>query len=518
MKVATIESESGPLGQVYLEDGVAVVEEAVGPLIDSVYTGDLTVEDGEAFIDALPLAFANNSRVWVTLSDDLQASGNPGFVETAVQPGNVERVDRFATMTAACPPSERELREPFEGGMSVVAPIVEEYGEKHLGKLKDSTVRQPVALPQEWKPGMTASGYQSEQETRRDFLASLTAASLKEQESETQSEDNARYADELCPDCGQALQGDGMCASCGYDSMAAAAPKIQIGKPAVHKEGIGTAVTYTERNGKKVLTEEERKQLEHDKKRALRAGALVAAGIAPVHPPREWFEAEEPDGPMPLTITADGQVMGHVATWGSCHTGFPGRCTQPPPSPSGYSYFHTGALELGDGSTIPVGRLTFNTGHASLTASRSQAAAHYDHTGKVGAFVRATDGKYGIWVTGATRSDLEEPEIQSLRASAPSGDWRRPAPGKPMEMVGLLSVNVAGFPVPRGEALVAGAEARDDEEVLAMVAAGFEETVAMADAYYAKRLEVLALIAAGTLEESLMTPMERVMAGTPAAR
>lgn len=264
----------------------------------------------------------------------------------------------------------------------------------------------------------------------------------------------------------------------------------------------------------------EKEEAEEDPDEALTAAAVLESrrGRAPANPPRDWFETPEIDSPFPLTITADGQVMGHVAVWGQCHTGFPGRCTQPPPSPSGYSFFHTGAIETEDGSTIPVGRLTFDTGHAALTASRAQAAAHYDNTGKVGAYVRAIDGKHGIWVCGATRCDLGDPELQTLRASAPSGDWRRPAPGKPMEMVGLLGVNVAGFPVPRGQALVASVALDEDEEIMSLVAAGFEDTVAMAEEFYSRQIEVLAMIAAGTLNEFLMTPLERIMAGTAASR
>src|SRR5205085_943051 len=40
-----------------------------------------------------------------------------------------------------------------------------------------------------------------------------------------------------------------------------------------------------------------------------------------------------------------------------------------------------------------------------------------------------------------------------LRASAPSGDWRRI--GGNLELVGLLAVNVPGFPVPRPQVLTA---------------------------------------------------------------
>lgn len=243
--------------------------------------------------------------------------------------------------------------------------------------------------------------------------------------------------------------------------------------------------------------------------------SLVAAAV-PVHPPKDWFDSEEPDFPMPLTITADGQVMGHAAVWGSCHTGFPGRCTQPPTSPSGYKYFHTGALELADGSTIPVGRLTFDGPHASMTASRAQAAAHYDNTCKVGAYVTAKDGKHGIWITGALKSGLTDADLQSLRAAAPSGDWRRPSPGSPLEMVGILGVNVAGFPVPRSLAASALLEDAEDDksEVLALVAAGLEDTIHMADAYYERQLEVLGLIAADELDTEMMSDQERRMAST----
>lgn len=247
---------------------------------------------------------------------------------------------------------------------------------------------------------------------------------------------------------------------------------------------------------------------------------VIVASAAPVHPPRDWFATEEPNHPMPLTITADGRVMGHVAVWGSCHTGFPGRCTQPPNSPSGYAYFHTGALETDDGSSIPVGRLTFDGPHASMTASRAQAAAHYDNTCKVGAYVRARDGIHGIWVAGALKSELGAADLQNLRASAPSGDWRRPAPGAPLELVGILGVNVAGFPVPRGLAASALLEDVEDEqsEILALVAAGFEDTIHMTDEYYARQLEVLQMMAAGTLEQEIMTPLEKRMALTAATK
>ena len=206
----------------------------------------------------------------------------------------------------------------------------------------------------------------------------------------------------------------------------------------------------------------------------------AAAGMAPLAPPAEWFEMPEPDGPTPLTVTAEGQVFGHAAVWDSCHTAFPGRCTKPPRSPSGYSYFHLGEVITSDGSPVSVGKITMNTGHASIVASPTQAISHYDNTGAVAAYVRASDGEYGIWVCGAARPDAPAEKVAALRAAAVSGDWRRPKPGSPMEMIGLLAVNVPGFPVPRAPLanLVASgpaelvAELTDDDMVLALVAAG----------------------------------------------
>lgn len=201
----------------------------------------------------------------------------------------------------------------------------------------------------------------------------------------------------------------------------------------------------------------------------------AAAGLAPVAAPSDWFSLGEPDEPTALTITADGQVYGHAAIWDSCHTGFAGRCTTPPKSRSGYGYFHLGIVDTEDGQTIPVGRITMDTGHAGLTASRGATSAHYDHSGTQAAYVRAVDGKLGIWVTGTLNPDLPETKVRALKAAALSGDWRNV--NGSLELIGLLAVNVPGFPVPRPQMALAasggdeGIEAGQDVE-LALVAAG----------------------------------------------
>ena len=118
-----------------------------------------------------------------------------------------------------------------------------------------------------------------------------------------------------------------------------------------------------------------------------------------------------------------------------------------------------------EGGTVHTGRITLGTGHASLTASPAAAAEHYDNTGAVVADVVARDGTLGIWVAGALRPSVKPERIRELRGASLSGDWRRI--GGALELVGLLAVNVPGFPVPR--ALSASG---DDGKPLALVAAG----------------------------------------------
>jgi hypothetical protein len=178
----------------------------------------------------------------------------------------------------------------------------------------------------------------------------------------------------------------------------------------------------------------------------------MTAAAAPLTPPRAWFERPEADQPTPLTFTAAGEVFGHLALWESCHTGFQGgafsECVRAPRSPSGYQAFHLGGLETDDG-TLPVGKLTYGTGHAPLAAGLQAASSHYDDTGSVGAFVRATDGRHGIWLAGAVRSDLSPEGLRDMRANPPSGDWR--ALNNQLELVAALAVVVPGFPVPRSQ-------------------------------------------------------------------
>jgi hypothetical protein len=194
--------------------------------------------------------------------------------------------------------------------------------------------------------------------------------------------------------------------------------------------------------------------------------------MIPVAPPQEWFTRPEPDAPTPLTVTDDGEVFGHLALWGACHTGFLNgalsECVKPPQSRTDYGRFHLGAIRTAEGTDVPVGKVTYQTGHAPLTAGLAAATRHYDNTGSVGAFVRAVDGRHGIWLTGALRNDITPEGVRDLRANPPSGDWR--SFNGNLELIASLSVPVPGFQTPQLALAASGAG-----EVEALILPGYTE-------------------------------------------
>lgn len=222
-----------------------------------------------------------------------------------------------------------------------------------------------------------------------------------------------------------------------------------------------------------------------------------AAGLAPLRPPYDWFFQPEPPGPFPLTVMDDGRVMGHLALWNQCHRSMAGMCEMAPRSKSGYAFFHTGQITTDDGRKVNVGRITVGDGgHASVSPYLGTKGAidHYDKTGMVGAFVRAVDGRHGIWLSGAVRSDCPAEKVRDMEANPPSGDWRDER-GR-LELCAALSVPVAGFPVPRYEAALVASGA--DERVVALVATGYTEPGALSRAGQ-RRIETLKTLARKSL-------------------
>lgn len=192
------------------------------------------------------------------------------------------------------------------------------------------------------------------------------------------------------------------------------------------------------------------------------ATALAAAGD--VAPPASWFSDPGLDEPTPITVDDDGRVRGHAALHGTCHVGVLGECVTPPAEDE-YGHFMTGELVTASGERVAVGQITLGTGHAPLHLAARPAAEHYDHTGTAVADVSVGRDAHGIWVAGAIRPGVEPSRVAELRASGQvSGDWRRI--GGRLRLVGLLAVNVPGFPVPKMRARVAAGVPR------ALVAAG----------------------------------------------
>lgn len=183
--------------------------------------------------------------------------------------------------------------------------------------------------------------------------------------------------------------------------------------------------------------------------------ALVAAAYAGAEkpPPRVWFDNPNLREPTPITVTEEGRVYGHLATWDSCHIAHPDFCTSPPRSQTDYAYFHTGALDT-DGGEVSVGHLTLNTTHAKDHAKPMAAIAHYENTGLTVADVRAGEDSHGIWISGAVRPSAAADDVKALKAAPLSGDWRRIRGN--LELVAALAVNVPGFPIPRPKGLTAG--------------------------------------------------------------
>lgn len=185
--------------------------------------------------------------------------------------------------------------------------------------------------------------------------------------------------------------------------------------------------------------------------------------LAPIVPPRAWFEMEEPgddselvvvqpDGGLavPFTILDSGHVYGNLARWGQCHIGSPwgpGVCVEPPLSSLGYSAFHTGAVVTDDGTQFATGVMCVGADHAPEDVTLFDAQSYYAHSAMGWADVHVTNGVYGPWACGALRPGVDAEDVRVLRALAPSGDWREL--NDDLELIGVLAVNGPGFPIAR---------------------------------------------------------------------
>jgi len=189
---------------------------------------------------------------------------------------------------------------------------------------------------------------------------------------------------------------------------------------------------------------------------SLKAPVTASGTVKSMLPPAHAFADPVLAELTPLTLDDSSipgyvEVYGHLAGWGTCHTGFAGQCVTPPKSRHDYGYFNVGAVRTHDAGEVKVvapGHITMGEGgHAGLKLSASEAAAYYDNVNTVVADVTAGEDAFGIWVHGVVRRSATPEQVEALRASPLSGDWR-PMDGG-LELVAALAVNSGGFPIPR---------------------------------------------------------------------
>lgn len=203
-----------------------------------------------------------------------------------------------------------------------------------------------------------------------------------------------------------------------------------------------------------------------------RSGIVASGG--PLEPPLAWFEDPKLDGPTALTITDDGRVYGHLATWNECHVGVSGQCVTPPRSATNYARFRYGATRTAEGRDVATGRLFMGTPHAPVRPGMSVSVVqdHYANTGTATAHVAAGEDQWGVWVAGAMRPGLTPEQVYDARGSVLSGDWR--SHGGRLELVAALHVNVPGFGVKRAQLVASGGQPE------ALVAAGASAAAVLA--------------------------------------
>lgn len=184
---------------------------------------------------------------------------------------------------------------------------------------------------------------------------------------------------------------------------------------------------------------------------------------APATPPDEFFtDPELPEVQRWVTVTPEGRVFGHLAAFGECHIGMPGRCITPEVlMAGGFDYFRHGHVVAASGP-IATGPIALRGGHADARLNWRQAQAHYDDPACAVMDVSVGTDEHGVWFSGAIRPGASEADVYAVRASGVSGDWR--LIGGQLRLVGICSVNVPGFPKLRA-AVASG-------QITSLVAAG----------------------------------------------
>ena len=179
--------------------------------------------------------------------------------------------------------------------------------------------------------------------------------------------------------------------------------------------------------------------------------ALIASVSTLERPAADAFDGPALTRPTPITYDYEtGRVYGHIATWSTCHAGYPGMCVTAPRAQDGYAAFNRHPVETADG-VIWAGRITAGGRHAGLSLAADATMRVYDEKETV-AWVRAYEDQFGIAVAGVLVDDIGEGEKAILSRRKVSGDWRETSHG--LSLVEVLALSPGprahsepGFPV-----------------------------------------------------------------------
>jgi hypothetical protein len=191
--------------------------------------------------------------------------------------------------------------------------------------------------------------------------------------------------------------------------------------------------------------------------------------IAPLLPPREWFDrVDVPDparhvylGRRPNGVPT-GQVWGYLAQWDVPHAGILDREVYAPRlGPAGYRTFAShGSVLTAENEEVSTGIATFGCGHdMDMNHGVIPAIEHYDNAGSAYADIVVGEDDFGVWFAGAMRPHLTRQQIEEFGRHPLSGDWRANPGDQNVRLVAALCVNTPGFPI-RGRAHITASGVR----------------------------------------------------------
>lgn len=181
----------------------------------------------------------------------------------------------------------------------------------------------------------------------------------------------------------------------------------------------------------------------------IEASAWTAFQAAPALPAAAFREPRLADNDEHVHVE-DGRIFGWVAQGGVCHEGY-AQCQLAPLGDVDLSTFLRQPVKLDDGSSIRVGVITMNTGHANDGGNVSSFRQQFDDTRTVAGIIttgiaRDKNGRErGMWFSGVPAPWLSEWDQHVFAACRPSGRWRRLRSGG-WALRAVLTVPDPGYP------------------------------------------------------------------------